>query len=59
MLIELDVFGDDRGLAFGDTALNIDWVLSEAALKLSDKDQQQPLLQGLGKCFDYGVNYYG
>ena len=49
----------DRGLAFDDKNLGIDWQLPEEELKLSGKDQNQPVLEGLGKCFDYGVNYYG
>lgn len=49
----------DRGLAFDDRTLNIDWQLSKEQLKLSDKDQKQPCLEDLGTCFEYGVNYYG
>lgn len=48
----------DRGLAFNDSRLNIDWVLPSDALKLSDKDLNQPNLADLEMCFDYGVNYY-
>jgi dTDP-4-dehydrorhamnose 3,5-epimerase len=32
----------DRGLAFDDPQLNIDWHLPKAQLKLSEKDQKQP-----------------
>ena len=31
----------DRGIAFDDPALNINWVVSKEALKLSAKDTQQ------------------
>jgi dTDP-4-dehydrorhamnose 3,5-epimerase len=48
----------DRGLAFDDPNINIDWQLPKEALKLSDKDQKQPGLLNLEKAFEYGVNYY-
>jgi dTDP-4-dehydrorhamnose 3,5-epimerase len=49
----------DRGLAFDDPGLNIDWQLPKESLQLSDKDQKQPKLADLPTCFEYGVNYYG
>jgi dTDP-4-dehydrorhamnose 3,5-epimerase len=48
----------DRGLAFNDSELNIDWQIPSDELKLSDKDQKQPDLADLGKCFEYGIDYY-
>lgn len=48
----------DRGLAFDDPELNIDWQLSKDQLKLSAKDQKQPCLADLEANFEYGVNYY-
>jgi dTDP-4-dehydrorhamnose 3,5-epimerase len=48
----------DRGLAFDDQSLNIDWQLPNLELKLSDKDQNQPGLVDLPTCFEYGVDYY-
>ena len=48
----------DRGLAFDDAQLNIDWQLSKAQLLLSDKDTKQPSLAELTDCFDYAKNYY-
>ncbi|OUR68888.1 dTDP-4-dehydrorhamnose 3,5-epimerase [Cycloclasticus sp. 46_83_sub15_T18] len=48
----------DRGLAFDDPALAIDWRLPKASLQLSDKDTRQPLLNQLTACFDASVNYY-
>ena len=48
----------DRGLAFDDKTLNIDWKLDAKRLLLSDKDTQQPKLKALADCFDYNINYY-
>lgn len=48
----------DRGLAWNDPALGIDWRLPESEIRLSAKDQQQPLLAQLTEGFDYGVDYY-
>lgn len=49
----------DRGLAFDDPQINIDWLLPEASLLLSDKDTKQPFLADLQECFDFNVDYYG
>lgn len=48
----------DRGVAFDDPNLNIDWILSKEQLQLSDKDQKQPGLDDLETYFEYGTNYY-
>jgi len=48
----------DRGLAFDDPSLKIDWQLPKEQLKLSEKDQKQPGLVDLAESFEYGVNYY-
>jgi dTDP-4-dehydrorhamnose 3,5-epimerase len=48
----------DRGLAFDDKALNIDWKLDAKSLLLSEKDTKQPSLKALADCFDYNINYY-
>lgn len=48
----------DRGIAFDDPALGIDWLLPKEELQLSAKDQQQPLLAALTEGFDYSVNLY-
>lgn len=48
----------DRGLAFDDIGINIDWGIDESLLKLSDKDLKQPALDQLKESFDYGVQYY-
>lgn len=43
----------DRGLAFDDPALAIDWLLPPEQLLLSAKDRQQQLLSELGQVFAY------
>ncbi|MBF0265822.1 MAG: dTDP-4-dehydrorhamnose 3,5-epimerase [Gammaproteobacteria bacterium] len=48
---------NDRGIAFNDPALAIDWKIFAQDLNLSAKDTQQPLLKD-ADCFDYGINYY-
>lgn len=48
----------DRGLAFDDAALAIDWGLNKEQLQLSAKDTTQPKLAELGDCFNYDINYY-
>ena len=48
----------DRGLAYNDKDLAIDWQLAEEKLKLSQKDLNQPSLKNLDQGFDYKVNYY-
>tara|TARA_E500000178_G_C16816004_1_gene659214 strand:- start:53 stop:631 length:579 start_codon:yes stop_codon:yes gene_type:complete len=48
----------DRGLAFDDIDLNIDWLLPKQQLILSDKDIKHPSLSELIDCFDYSKNYY-
>ena len=48
----------DRGIAFDDEALNIDWVLKHDELNLSAKDKVQPKLNETNDLFEYGINYY-
>ncbi|MCK4492434.1 MAG: dTDP-4-dehydrorhamnose 3,5-epimerase [Methylococcales bacterium] len=48
----------DRGLAFNDNELNIDWRLPKDTLQLSAKDQQQLTLKNSLDLFDDQVNYY-
>ena len=48
----------DRGLAFDDIDLNIDWQLPKKKLLLSDKDIHQPSLSELIDYFGYSQNYY-
>ena len=49
---------NDRGIAFDDPELNIDWQLPNRELKLSQKDRVQPKLHETNDLFAYGVNYY-
>ncbi len=49
---------NDRGIAFDDPELNIDWQLPHSELKLSEKDKAQPKLHETNDLFEYGVNYY-
>lgn len=43
----------DKGLAWNDPALGIDWPVSEAEATLSDKDRAQPALARLPAYFNY------
>ena len=49
---------NDRGIAFDDEQLDIDWILDKNLLNLSLKDKSQPKLEDIEEIFDYGVNYY-
>lgn len=49
---------NDRGLAFDDPSLGINWILNQDELNLSVKDMQQPLLKDLKDLFEFGVDYY-
>lgn len=51
-------FENDRGIAFDDEALGIDWVIPHEELNLSAKDRVQPKLNETEDLFLYGVNYY-
>lgn len=48
----------DRGIAFDDKDLKIDWQLNAEELHLSAKDTQQPKLHETLDLFEYKVNYY-
>jgi dTDP-4-dehydrorhamnose 3,5-epimerase len=48
----------DRGIAYNDPILNIDWQIDANDLRLSAKDQMQPLLADADKLFDYNDNLY-
>ena len=49
---------NDRGIAFDDYDLNIDWQLTREQLLLSEKDTQQPSLADSVDFFDYNSNLY-
>ena len=48
---------NDRGVAFDDPAIGIDWILDRDTLNLSEKDTKQPKLQA-ADLFTYGENLY-
>ncbi len=48
----------DRGLAFDDKTLGIDWKIATGDLQLSGKDTKQPILAELMSGFDYQTDYY-
>lgn len=49
---------NDRGIAFDDIDLDIDWMIDTKELNLSAKDKVQPKLNEAKDIFEYGVNYY-
>lgn len=49
---------NDRGIAFNDPMLKIDWQLDSKQLNLSAKDKIQPTLKETTDLFQYGLNYY-
>lgn len=48
----------DRGIAFDDESLDIDWILKKEELNLSLKDTKQPRLNETNDLFEFGVDYY-
>ena len=48
----------DRGIAFDDKDLNINWQIEKEKLQLSLKDTKQPKLKETDDLFKYGINYY-
>ncbi|HIN75375.1 MAG TPA: dTDP-4-dehydrorhamnose 3,5-epimerase [Rhodospirillales bacterium] len=48
----------EKGVAYNDPKLNIDWRLPIESLRLSEKDRKYKSLVESGLCFEYGVNYY-
>jgi len=49
---------NDRGIAFDDKDLAINWQVMHQELKLSQKDTSQPSLAETNDLFEYGVDYY-
>jgi len=49
---------NDRGIAFDDMDLNIDWQIPHVELNLSAKDKVQLKLHETNDLFEYSVNYY-
>ncbi|MGY5352557.1 dTDP-4-dehydrorhamnose 3,5-epimerase [Wenyingzhuangia sp. IMCC45533] len=50
-------FENERGIAYNDKSLNIDWKLDQTDFILSEKDTQNPSLQN-AELLDYNTNYY-
>jgi len=48
----------DRGIAFDDDAIGIDWKMAKDAFQLSQKDTKQPLLKE-AEVFDFSEKLYG
>ncbi len=48
---------NDRGIAFDDPALGIEWLIEPSELQLSEKDKKQPAFEA-AELFDYSVDYY-
>lgn len=48
----------DRGIAFDDKDLGIDWMIDTNDLNLSAKDKVQVNLSDAKDIFEYGINYY-
>jgi len=48
---------NDRGVAFDDANIDIDWGIDRSELKLSEKDTKQPKLNE-ADLFDYTENFY-
>ena len=48
----------DRGIAFNDPDIAINWQIDHKALQLSEKDTKQPLLKNVTDFFDYKSNLY-
>jgi len=49
---------NDRGIAYDDKTLGIDWIVPHNELKLSQKDKVQLKLAETNDIFEYGVDYY-
>ena len=49
---------NDRGLAFDDEHLNINWMIPKSELQLSKKDTAQPKFSDLTESFEYNLDYY-
>jgi len=47
----------DRGIAYDDAAIGIDWKVDKERLNLSEKDTKQPLLKEV-ELFNFGTNLY-
>ena len=48
----------DGGILWNDPDINIDWIVYQKNILLSDKDQKHPRLVDSDYVFDYNVDYY-
>lgn len=48
----------DRGIAFDDKDIGINWQVEHSKLQLSSKDTKQPKFKDVKDLFDFGINYY-
>ncbi len=48
----------DRGIRFNDPELNIDWMIDQQQLQLSEKDKVQPLFKDVTDLFEYQDELY-
>lgn len=48
----------EGGILWNDPALNIDWVINEKEIHLSEKDKNNPLLKDSNYLFDYSEDLY-
>jgi dTDP-4-dehydrorhamnose 3,5-epimerase len=48
----------DRGIAWNDPRLAIDWGMTDEDIQLSPKDRELPQLQQAHELFEFGVNLY-
>ena len=48
----------DRGVAYDDPFIGINWKIEADKLLLSDKDKKQPKLIETNELFEFGVDYY-
>ncbi len=49
---------NDRGIAFNDKAIGINWTVPYNELNISAKDNVLPKLHETDDLFEYGINYY-
>jgi len=48
---------NERGIAYDDPALGIEWLIDPSELQLSEKDKKQPAFEA-ADLFDYSVDFY-
>jgi dTDP-4-dehydrorhamnose 3,5-epimerase len=48
----------DRGIAFDDKDIDVDWQIEHSKLQLSSKDTKQPKFKNVKDLFDFEIDYY-